>query len=239
MCPPASSAGTSGFGPADARARARGYRRKSEQVTQVRSRQRRRRRCSALYLLRLAPGLRTPPLPPGQAPARSTPRRVWVGAGSGPRLSEVQKPTQETEEEGRYPTRGPEACGAGRVVERIVTFPLKRDWTVSSSSKGRGLSGGSKGWGLRVKDTLDLGQKRQQVLSFKILGEKESLPNHRGWGNLFYLQEKSLSMFCVCLVGAQCCGNFQMLRSHGRVGRGALTVLGAETSLGSWLSRCV
>lgn len=59
-------------------------RRKSERVTQVRSRQRRRRRSSALYLLRLAPGLWTPPLPPGQAPARSTPCRVWGGSGLWP-----------------------------------------------------------------------------------------------------------------------------------------------------------
>lgn len=83
-----------------------------------------------------------------------------MGADSDLRLPAVQKPTQEAEEEGKYPAREPEACGAGRVVERIVTFPLKRDWTVSSSSKGRvGV-----GWGLRVKDTLDPGQKKQQVL---------------------------------------------------------------------------
>lgn len=84
------------------------------------------------YLLRLAPGMRTPPLPSRQAPARSTPRRVWVGAGSGPRLPDSgQEPAHGAEEARRYQARGPAACGAGRkcgrVVERTVKFPVRGD----------------------------------------------------------------------------------------------------------------
>lgn len=66
-------------------------------------------------------------------------------------------------------------------MERNVTFLLRRDWTVRSSSKGRG----GVGWG-------HSGSGPEEAASFKIPVEKESLPDLGGWGSLFYVQEKSL-----------------------------------------------
>lgn len=57
-------------------------------------------------------------------------------------------------------------------------------------------------------------------------------------GVVFFICKKNRYV-SLCLAGAQYCGKFQMLWSHGRVNRGALTLLGTEASLGSWLSRYV
>lgn len=64
-----------------------------------------------------------------------------------------------------------------------MTFPVRRDWTVSSSSKGLG-----------VGNQRQSGSGPEEAASFRIPNEKESLPDRRGWGSLFYLQEKSLCL---------------------------------------------
>lgn len=85
-----------------------------------------------------------------------------MGAGPGPRLPDGQEPTQEAVEKGRgYPAREPEACGAGRVVEQIVTFPVRRDWTVNSSSKGL-----CRGWECGV--LIHSGSGPEEAASFRI-----------------------------------------------------------------------